>query len=172
MNRNNKNIFDQYDDDFQFEPYEDDEPSSVKRKKDHDLLFHLSTQAMKHNVLINELSKDSSSLDSTLVSLNLANAEISRRIQRLEQTVSTGTNCLTCRVASLEQADKGFHQLRDEDLKQLENLKNFATFIKNFPFGFKGAIFAIVVSVILVATATDVVIRTQGIQVIKQFLKD
>jgi hypothetical protein len=174
MPRVDTNSFDNFDefDQLEIPEWDDDIPSSIRKRQEHDLLSHLADRVMRYELELKNLQKDIGYAESTVKSFDVRLVDFNRRTQRLERTVNTGTNCLTSRVSILEEADKGFLHLREEDRKQLEDIKLFATFIKNFPFGFKGAIFAIVISVILVATATDITIRTHGIQVIKQFLQD
>lgn len=174
MPRVDTNSFDNFDefDQLEIPEWDDDIPSSIRKRQEHDLLSHLADRVMRYELELKNLQQDIGYAESTVKSFDVRLGDFDRRMERLERTVNTGTNCLTSRVSILEETDKGFLHLREEDRKQLEDIKAFATFIKNFPFGFKGAIFAIVVSVILVATATDITVRTHGIQVIKQFLKD
>ncbi|MFM7381852.1 MAG: hypothetical protein ACKO1W_02155 [Microcystaceae cyanobacterium] len=67
------------------------------------------------------------------------------RVSALEEDLSRGTNAVKTRVALLERQDETFKGFREEDKKEIEQLKALISLVRSFPLGIKGLISFIII---------------------------
>ena len=84
------------------------------------------------------------------------------RVSALEEDLSRGTNAIKTRVALLERQDENFMGLREEDKRELEQIKTLVNITRSFPLGIKGFIGFIIICNLIASFSIDLFIRTYG----------
>lgn len=84
------------------------------------------------------------------------------RVSALEEDITKGTNAIKTRVALLERQDETFMGFREEDKKEVEELKSLISLVRSFPLGIKGFIGFIIICNLIASFSIDLFIRTYG----------
>ncbi|MGL5032632.1 MAG: hypothetical protein ACRC6M_02390 [Microcystaceae cyanobacterium] len=132
--------------------FDDEQPSVVRSRRNYEATLTLADSLRSIRIELDQLKADFARNDALFEASH-------QRLQRIDQTVHSGTNCLSTRVALLERQDKQFEQICNQDKSELEHLRGLARFIKSYPFGLKGFIMSVVIATVFVATITDISVR-------------
>jgi tRNA U34 5-carboxymethylaminomethyl modifying GTPase MnmE/TrmE len=138
--------------------WHDDDPSVVRSRRNHENIAAIADDVMSLKITLTTTNQD-------LIRAEERLEYLSKKVERLESVLNT-THSLATRVHLLEKQDIDF----DEILKEMESLNTLTSIIKNFPLGIKGMILSIVAIVIMTAFITDISIRHQGYDFIKNYI--
>ncbi len=152
------------------ETWSDDLPSQVRSKTNHNAIAALGDDLRALRIEFTSAQKSCARSEERL-------DHLAHRVAFLEEDITRGTNAIKTRVALLERQDEHFKVFREDDKKELEEIKSLISFIRSFPLGMKGFIGFIIICNLVASFSIDLFIRTYGAkplgnQIHKIFLGD
>jgi hypothetical protein len=150
--------------------WSDELPSQVKSKSNHQVIAALGDELRSLRIEFNDARRECVRSEERIGGL-------ANRVMALEKDVTQGTNAIKTRVALLERQDETFKVFRDEDKKELEEIKSLIKLIRSFPLGMKGLVSFIIICNLTASFSIDLFIRNYGAaklteQLQKTFLGD
>ena len=135
--------------------WSDELPSQVRSKTNHQAIAALGDDLRSLRVEFTAAQRSCARSEERLDYLV-------NRVSALEEDLSRGTNAIKTRVALLERQDENFMGLREEDKRELEQIKTLVNITRSFPLGIKGFIGFIIICNLAASFSIDLFIRTYG----------